>query len=242
MSIAIVKSPALVSARVALFEREVFNSALVAVDSDKDLLTEEIRARLQLEFDAKLSTEKERAYADGFAKGMNDGHAEGVAMGQESFQLHIQKLQTVIDEVQGMAKAQTEANETFAAQLAFEALVMMVGSSFADPTFVSGMVNQVAGRLREVDVVQVRMHPKECEALRRAIRVDGSASGVCSRLVDKLVDDDALNAGGVVVETARGTYSAPLDVQLAKLHAMLLAVRRQPAEVPQPELRNVRAA
>lgn len=189
-------------------------------------LIEQLRQEFENEFQAKLESHRELAAEQGYKDGFESGHRDGLESAAESFKRQSQQLDRVMQEIESAWADQLEDAHHVAVEIAFDAVCRVIGERAADADVVAGMVAQIIANLREVDILTIRLHPVECGSLRAALR-KGSLDALSARLIDKLTEDPTLEMGGCIVETPRGDYRAPLDVQLHRLRDMLDAQRDQ---------------
>ena len=104
------------------------------------------------------------------------------------------------------------------------ALCRMLGESGAARALVAATVAEVLREVRDNGPVQVYLHPGDMDLLQGL--AGGGANG---RL--QLLADSRVTLGGCLVETARGTLDARLELQLQALREALLAARRARATV-----------
>lgn len=243
MSAAIMKTPSISGARIAL--GSLGAHAPMSAKATQPLAPvetlEQAKARMQAEFDAKVDAAVQAGHEKGFAQGMAEGHAEGLASGKESF---VQAVALLESTAEGWLNASAKANDqaiTLAKKLALEALTLLVGQKYAEPSFVAQVVQQVASGLQPSDVTHVRMHPKDIERLNRAA-LSGVDHARWRAMQPKLVADPELALGGVVIDTPRGIYSAPLELQLEKLAGLIDLARIDVVAPTDAVVRNVRVA
>lgn len=211
-----------------------------ASDTDGDLARESVRQELAAEFEAKLMEAREAATSDGYQAGFSSGHAEGVACGQEALRKQAEKLELLLDKVESAWAEQQLALQQRLQELTMDAVCKVLGEHVVDAKAVAGVVRQVIQKLRDADVVRIRLNPTECNVLRAALR-KGEIDGLMPRLIEKLSEDATLVSGGCVVETLRGDYRATFDVQMQRLRDQI-AQQRDTLTLPADTVRDVRRA
>jgi len=164
------------------------------------------RRKVQAEL-AELRAEAERR---GYAVGHEKGEAEARRL-----------LQAQIDRFQGLAAQLAQARTAVLAEaedgiveLAFAALCRILGEQAASRDGVRAMVAHCAADVREREQVGIRLHPDDVALL-------GDVAGQPVRVSA----DPGIVLGGCIVDSAKGTLDARLDIQLARLAETLLAVR-----------------
>ncbi len=199
-----------------------------------------LREELTAEFEAKLTEAREAAESEGYQAGFTAGHAEGVTCGQEALQKQAETIESALTRLDtAWSDLQAEVEDSLQ-DLTFEAVCRIVGEQAVDAQTVAGMVRNVTQRLRDADVLRIRLHPAECNALRSALRKN-EIDGLTPRLIEKLSEDATLTSGGCVVETLRGDYRATFDVQMQRLRE-LIAQQRDALSLPTDTVRDVRRA
>ena len=246
MTLAIIKSPAFAGQKAQIGAAALPEPAVAAPVVDKQAIERQqmearVRESLEKEFQAKFDAEREKAYEQGYKEGLEGGHQEGVSSGAEGFKKQTQLLEQVIAKVEESLDIWLGRCQEVATELAFESLTRVLGEQALVPQVIAGMVQQVMAPLRESVVMAIRLHPSECAALRMALRQCAVGGLVPARVLDKLQDDATLQSGGCVIETARGEYRAPLELQLKRLR-QLMDMQRAPVDVSAESMRHVLCA
>lgn len=104
------------------------------------------------------------------------------------------------------------------------ALCRMLGEGNAARALVAATVAGVLREVRDNAPVQVYLHPEDMDLLQ------GLAGSVANARL-QLAADSRVELGGCLVETARGTLDARLELQLQAMREALLAARRARATV-----------
>lgn len=221
MSFAILKSSVMVNQRFALGQDGAQPDRVVPMAVDPRVAIEaEVREQLAAEYQAKFEAAKEEARSEGYRAGLAEGHLEGHAMAVDAFK----KKQALLEQVLLAAEEQVDAwlnsVSSQALDMAKDVLGQFIGEQALNPSALQQIIKRVTAGLREADVLSIRVHPTEGALLRHALK-QAVAGHAPSRVVDKLLDDPTLEAGGVAVDTPRGEYRATLDVQLKRLLAHL---------------------
>src|SRR5262249_2215600 len=146
------------------------------------------------------------------------GHEEGMASAVDTFKKKQALLEGVLLKAEAQLNEWLEATAGQALDLAKGAVAAFLGEQAVDAAMLQNIIQRMTAGLREAEVLAIRLYPVECQMLKSALK---QANGAASRIADKLVEDAALEVGGVVVDTPRGEYRATLDVQLRKLMALL---------------------
>lgn len=119
----------------------------------------------------------------------------------------------------------TQARHTLLAEqedmlvdIAYTAACRIIGEHGITRAGITAMVNRLVQAAGGADQIRVRMHPQDIAVLQ------AHADKLDARLL--LQGDTAVECGGCIVDTARGTLDARLDTQLARLREVLREVRQ----------------
>jgi flagellar assembly protein FliH len=220
MSLAILKSPTMIDRRLSLGAEMGSGMPLAIEVNPNAALESQLRAELEAEYAARLESLKDEAREQGYKAGFASGHEDGQTTALDAFR----KKQALLEQALARADAQVhdwlQSVNDQAMQIAQEAITLFVGEHALNVTVLQQIIQRVTSGLRDVDVLAVRLFPTECSMLRSALKQAQGDSG-SNRLLERLVEDASLEAGGVVIDTPRGEYRATLDVQLRKLMAIL---------------------
>jgi flagellar assembly protein FliH len=197
-------------------------------------LEAELRERLAAEREQVLAQTTEAAHTAGYASGYEAGHAAGheagLAAGQAAGQADWADRSTRLDALLASIQAQlvegVTGHEDLMVELAFEAVVRILGQAAPTAQGVRGLVREAIGALRDREQVRVRLAPPDAELL-RAMR--GELAGLAGSTGLEIVADETIELGGCLLETARGGLDARLETQMQRLRELLLAARSTPA-------------
>jgi flagellar assembly protein FliH len=181
------------------------------------VLEERIRAELLAELQEVLEAEREAAQQVGFAQGQREGQAAAAAAAQQQRAEMQAAFAKVIDGVAGGLNAAIRALENDVGEIAFVTVAQIAGAKAVTREFVQGCVETVLRQADRGQDVTLRLHPSDAAVLRDAL---GSLAGAAGRKVD-VVDDEALDCGGCIVESPLGSLDASLATQLRRLRAVL---------------------
>lgn len=186
----------------------------------------------------------DRAQADGFAFGCEEGRRAGIEKGMAEADARIQEAMTLAqaqgrdeavrrDELarkawaeqvremadlrrafESAAEARIESLERDAVALAFEALCRIVGETAEQPAHLARLVRTSMAQLRGAGLLRVRLHPRDLERLRQV--ADGIELTMPSDVV-RWLPDPAVLPGGCVFDSDAGSLDARLETQLARL-------------------------
>lgn len=244
MSTAILKSPVFLEQRVSVASSTsaAASTGIAAPQVDPMLAVEarlrsEVQQQLQAEFDARWQAERDKAHAEGYQAGLVEGHDEGRGAAQDAFRKKQALVEKVLEQVEAEAETWRHAVQDQAHAIARLALCELLGDQALSPTLLEHIIRRVTSGLREQDIVSVRVHPNEGRLLREASAARGEPP-LTSLLAQRLVDDEQLQAGGIVVDTSRGEYQATFETLLRKLLALVDQQRlQQPTQDPVPHVR-----
>lgn len=246
MSTAILKSPVFLDQRASVSAPvSAAASAGIATPQMDPMLAVEARLRselqqeLQAELDARWQAQREMAHAEGYQAGLVEGHEEGRDAAQSAFRKKQALVEKLLEQVEAEADTWRQAVQDHAHAIARVALCELLGDQALSPELLEHIICRVTSGLRDQDIVSVRVHPNEGRLLREAFAVRGEPQ-LPSLLAQRLIDDEQLQAGGIVVDTPRGEYQATFATLLRKLLALVDQQRlKQPM---QDSVRHVRLA
>ena len=175
--------------------------------------------------------DRDADYAETLERGYQEGHALGLADAQECARLQAlewqqtrrrelddarkqyeqagAKLVALASAIRGQLRAEAARAEAISLEIAYSAIVRMLGTGYADRSVMKALVLQ-AMRDIEVSVDRVMVSSEDALALED---VEGITVGV----------DPRLEAGQCRIESSLGCYDTGLDVRLDLLRQALLA-------------------
>ncbi len=188
------------------------------------LSTEDLVAQRQ-DAAQTLERESERERSRIFEAAERRGYAAGLEKGEQAAQ------KTILEQVERLASISSalyrsrmsvlEEAEAAAVEIVYTAICRIIGETAASRTTIINMVNQIVGTFRELDQLVVRLHPQDLELVQQ-ICSDGAAE-IDSQIA--LRADTSIKMGGCIVDSTIGSLDARLELQLARLSEVLLAVR-----------------
>jgi flagellar assembly protein FliH len=173
---------------------------------------------------ARALVEDAAARADAIAQDARaKGHAEGFAAGRERAEREMDDMLATMRELLEMARAERrkllENAEPELVRLAFGIAERVLHQQVAlDRGVVVEMAKTAIARLIERDSVTVRVNPADLERMREH-REELVAVGDIRNL--RVVEDQRVGRGGVVVETEAGTIDARIGTQLDEARKIL---------------------
>ncbi len=229
MSVVILKSPRLLEQRLKLGEACQSGHgepARADVVDPRQAIETQVREELEARLQDKLNALREEAMEAGYKEGFAVGHQEGLSAAQDAFKNKQAVLEALVAAAETQIDAWTSSLTERAVELGQGALCQLLGEEALNPGLLQGVIDRMTQGLRQQEVLSVRLHPTDCNVLRRALK-PLTSDVAASQLLSKLHDDPTLETGGVVVEMPRGEYRATLDVQLQKLSALVAAQRHE---------------
>lgn len=197
-------------------------------------LEAELRERLAAERAQVLAQVTEAAHTAGYQAGHEAGqaagHEAGLAAGQAAGQAEWADRTARLDALLGSVQAQLAdgiaGHEDLMVELAFEAVVRILGQAAPTAQGVRGVVREAIGALRDREQVLVRLSPRDAGLLRA---MQGDLAGLAGSTGLEIVADETIELGGCLLETAHGGLDARLETQMQRLRELLLAARSNPA-------------
>lgn len=151
---------------------------------------------------------REQAYREAYALG-----SEAARQEYAQSQQHLATLLTQFE--LRMAQAYADIEDS-AVEIVFEALGMVLGAALQSREGVLAQVRQVLARIRNRDMLTVRLHPHDL-----ALIDNGAAFGPAPAGAIQWLADESLSMGGCVLIGAEGELDARLDTQLAAFRRSL---------------------
>lgn len=170
-------------------------------------------------------------YANGLEEGQRSGHEaghadgvqEGLRQAESAARIHaaaLDKLGIAIVEACTEACTQGQAAiEAGAIEIAYAALLQLLGERAGDRLVVADAVRLVLAQLRERTPMSIRLSPADHALL--AEEAHGLEIGDA-----RLVADERVVLGGCIVDTDAGSLDGRLETRLAELASMLLDLHR----------------
>lgn len=148
---------------------------------------------------------REKAVADGFLQGLAEGRNVGVA----EFSGAVDALQRMV--VSGKASVVTllEDTEEVIAAIVFEAVCKILGKQLVRPETCAAMVNEMLSRVRQEDIVAVRVSPRDHEQIRLAD--PDSVPGLAGYSIEP---DDRIELGGCILKLQGENLDVRIETQL----------------------------
>jgi flagellar biosynthesis/type III secretory pathway protein FliH len=153
------------------------------------------------------------------------GHDEGVAAGRTEIEAQlaqtVSSLQSLIEEARAQRQIVIESAEPELVRLAMSIAERIVHEQITvDPKVVVDNVRQALTRLVGREVVTLRVNPADLDTIRAHRDTIANANDV-EHL--RVVEDQRVDRGGVIVETDAGTIDAKVSTQIREARRTLLA-------------------
>jgi flagellar assembly protein FliH len=175
---------------------------------------------------ARALVAQAQAQSDGIAEAARTmGHNEGVTVGRMEIEAQlaqsVSSLQSVVEEARAQRQSVIESAEPELVRLAMSIAERIVHEQITvDPNIVVDNVRQALTRLVGREVVTLRVNPADLDTI-RAHRDSLAGANDVEHL--RVVEDQRVDRGGVVVETDAGTIDAKVSTQIREARRTLLA-------------------
>lgn len=155
--------------------------------------------------------------AEALANAERRGYLQGQEKAAAEAKAELAALSALILNLTKARDALLAEQEDMLVDIAYTAACRIVGEHGLTRAGMTAMVNRLAQAAGDADQIRVRMHPQDIAVLQ------AHEGQLDARLL--LQGDAAIEFGGCIVETARGTLDSRLDTQLARLRDVLREVR-----------------
>ncbi len=145
------------------------------------------------------------------------GYREGAAAARGDLADALVLVQQVATQATAIRNDLLRRSEHEMVEMVISAMAAILGErSQSDRDLAVQTVRHALTRAGAQNVVRVRLHPADIEAVSASLGTAGSEPPTF-----ELLGDDAIGIGGCIVDTAHGRVDARLDVQLDAIAAML---------------------
>lgn len=176
------------------------------------------QARIQ-ELERELEQRPRKAYQQGFTEGQTAGAQQAAARLEPA----MAKLAESLKDLAAVRRRYLQEAEMDALKLALAVARRVLHRELTvDPESILGVVKAAIDRVDARDLHRVRVNPDDLPILQKHL----AAAGLPARL--EVVADPALERGGVLVETARGTLDASIGSQLKEIERGLVDLVGRP--------------
>ncbi|TQV73412.1 hypothetical protein FKG94_17055 [Exilibacterium tricleocarpae] len=183
---------------------------------------QELEERLQ-----KWQNDGERLHEEARQKGYDAGALTAQTEGAEQFAAQVQSIRTLAENLAHQQQALLQASEDAAVEIAYAALVKILGRSRSDLSLLTAMVKQALQQVSVRDDLVIHVAPADYDKLTRqpaAAKGRGAwPQGVTFEA------DDSVTCGGCIVKSRAGVLDARLDYQLQQLKKLLVTTRTSAA-------------
>ena len=200
-----------------LREQQALDAAQARLAQENQQLTlqrQELQAAQQ-----QLQDEAAQLKSDAERLGHEEGRQQALRDAAEASGAQVARLNAVVHALSQSKRALLDENQDLLVEIAFAAVCRVLGTAAATRSGLASMVGELIAAERDPETLRVRVHPQDLEQLS-----DG-ASGLDPRLV--FLADSGIELGGCMIDGARGTLDARLELQLQHLRAALTLVRQQ---------------
>lgn len=151
---------------------------------------------------------REKAVADGFLQGL----AEGRNVGAAEFSGAVDALQRMVDSGKASVMTLLEDTEEVIGAIVFEAVCKILGKQLVRPETCAAMVSEMLSRVRQEDIVAVRVSPRDHEQIRLAD--PDSVPGLAELSGYSIEPDDRIELGGCILKLQGENLDARIETQL----------------------------
>jgi len=167
---------------------------------------------------SRLEQIENRAYQDGYQRGLKDGHAAGEA----ELNKVVLRLENVLDRVSAPLAKVDERVEQELVELAFAIARQIVRRELkTDPGQVMAVIREAVANLPIANArIRVFLHPEDAVVVRRVLCADEEETNW------QVVEDPGLTRGGCRMETDRSRIDASVEARLAAIAATIFGGER----------------
>lgn len=163
-------------------------------------------------------------------RGYDAGFESGAKAGRAEFLNRLERLDQLLESIAAKRDDLLEVLEDDLVELAFEAIGSILGTAEARKDLIVESVRRLLAVKIDTQVLKVKVSPDDLALVSEGMEPKGVGLG--SRI--ELEADPEIRLGGCVVETARGSLDARLDLVLDKLRQALLDGRDRGESVVAP--------
>lgn len=195
--------------------RQLEESIRKRVDDTVTLKVQELHEKQLAEETSLFEAASERGYQEGMRQA-----ADAIETQQQALEERLALLEKNI--TKAVSEAFANATE-LACEIAFEAVLKILGREIATGEAVAALTREVAIRTDATGEIVLRVNPLDAELLSKR-----SEAPIPSRY--RVEPDESLTRGGCVIETSHGIVDARLET---RLDAFMVALRGSPSEHPE---------
>lgn len=176
---------------------------------------------MAIEIVAQARTEAEKLKEDARAAGREQGYADGERAGRDELEPAITTIRELVESIRAQRAEVISAAEPELVRLAMAIAERIVHTEVVtNPATVVENVRQALTRLVSREVVTLRVNPADHDTIRAHRDAIVAASDV-EHL--RIVEDQRVDRGGVIVETDAGTIDSKIATQLREAKRAILS-------------------
>ena len=180
-----------------------------------------IDERVNEKFALLAEQTKKDAEAAGYQEGLKRGHEEAFKKFQKDADDRIQKLTTLIEELESQKAKITEANEKIFLEIIYKiARAVLLKELSADKEYILRLVKELSSTLELKEYIRISVHPRDMESIAQ-IREELKKSFENLKNIH-IVASESVKSGGCMVETELMAIDARVDTQLQKIYESVL--------------------
>jgi len=183
------------------------------IDKEEEKLFEErVQREVQLELKTAIEQIKERAYKEGFEKGLGEAKQQII---EEEMPLR-EEFVGLFQELSNSRKVVYEKNKKFLIELFFRiSRYFLLREIDTDPEYLNRLVTHLIDRLENQEHIKIYLSPSD---YKRLTEVEETIKLKIGKLQDLSIDEDeAIEPGGCRLETMNGVINANLGDQLENI-------------------------
>ncbi len=166
----------------------------------------------------------------GFQAGYEAGLQEGLTTSREDLDRAMGQVRELIQELELTRSRMAAESRNDLIDLALTAIEWFhLATVDSDHQLIVRIVDEALGNFRGIQPISIRLNPRDHEVLAAEM---GRGQVAWSSWNLSLVADEAIQAGGCLIETDEGTVDARLEDRLARLRADLDALRADSSSAP----------
>lgn len=206
-----------------VFENEVDDIASVSkADSINEITTEYEARALRAEeelvvFKKQLEDLKSESSQKGYKEGFDEGKEIAINETKEKNKL----LSKIIDDLETQKCSLDHEHETAAIEVAYAALVKIIGKKLADKETLVAIIKQISSELSYVDSLVIHLSRSDYVMLQD----DNEIIELFKDKHMKMVVDERVTIGGCIIESTGASLDGRLEVQFQLLKDALLNAR-----------------
>ncbi|MDB5839547.1 MAG: hypothetical protein JWQ23_1499 [Herminiimonas sp.] len=170
-------------------------------------------------YDAGYESGYEAGHEFGQEAGRKEGREAVHEQGRAALENAAREIQGLLEKIDLSVQARLDTAEDAAIEIAYEAVLRIIGQSIGQPAIVRDIVRVVVDKVRDSRQITIRVAPADFTIL-----ADVGVSMFCRHAT--VVADERVRLGGCIVDTEAGSLDGRLEVQLMLLKELLLELRK----------------